>query len=131
MLQNDYLLEIIQQFVESISRSLRLALEDHDLAAAEDVEAAIGEMLQLDAETAMSLSPESLVTMMQLAGTGDALSGYVAYALARLGDAYEAAGETALAAARRDQAEFVAESFGADASQVPEELRTLDASLSR
>lgn len=123
MLQHDYLMEIIQQFVQSISSSLKLALGRHDEAAAEEVEEAVGELLELDASTAMSLSPESLVMMLQLAGTGDAVSGYVAYALNQLGYAYEGMGKPELAAERHAQAQAVAEAFGSDVNEVPEELR--------
>lgn len=127
MLQHDYLVEVIQQFVRVALSPLSRALEDHDLEAAGEVEEAIGDLLQLDPETAMALAPESLVTMMQLAGTGDALSGYAAYALDRLADAYEGAGERELAETRRAQAEAVAAAFGADLSEVPEEFRALGA----
>jgi hypothetical protein len=130
MLQHDYLLEIIQQFVQTITNALHRALEEHDEVAIGEVESAIGELLQLDAETAMSLAPESLVTMMMLAGTGDAISGYVAYALNKLSVAYGAMGMEGLAEDRREQAEAVAEAFGSDVNEVPEELRALDEGLS-
>lgn len=123
MLQHDYIMEIIQQFVSSISISLRRALTQHDEAAAQEVEEAVGELLELDADTAMALSPDSLVTMMQLAGTGDAVSGYVAFALNQLAQAYEGMGEQELAVARRAQAQAVADAFGGDVDAVPEELQ--------
>lgn len=123
MLQHDYIMEIIQQFVNSISASLKRALVQHDEAAAQEVEQAVGELLELDPQTAMALSPESLVTMMQLAGTGDAVSGYVAFALNQLGIAYEGMGESELADARHAQALAVAEAFGGSVDAIPEELQ--------
>lgn len=125
MLQHDYLLEVIQRFVQAVTVPLGQALREHDIDAAAGVEEAVGELLQLDASTAMELAPQSLVTMMQLAGTGDAVSGYVAYALARLADAYEGMGEGELAQVRREQATAIAEAFGSDLSEVPEEFRSL------
>lgn len=127
MLQHDYLVEVIQQFVRTALAPLARALTERDLEAAGEVEAAIGELLQLDPDTAMALAPDSLVVMMQLAGTGDALSGYAAYALGRLADAYEGAGEHDLAETRRAQAQAVADAFGADLDEVPEEFRELEA----
>lgn len=127
MLQHDYILEIIQQFVEVVTGALSRALRQGDLQGAVEVETAVGELLQLDADTAMALSPESLVTMMQLAGTGDAVSGYVAYALNRLADAYDGMGKHELAAIRRSQADAIAQAFGADLDEVPEEFRELEA----
>ena len=130
MLQHDYLLEVIQQFVQTISNALQRALEEHDEVAVGQVESAVGELLQLDADTAMSLAPESLVTMMMLAGTGDAVSGYVAYALNKLAIAYDGMGKAELAQERREQAQAVADAFGADVNEVPEELRAVDARIS-
>lgn len=126
MLQHDYLLEVIQQFVRTVTVPLSRALTKRDLEAAGEVEAAIGELLQLDPDTAMALAPESLVTMMQLAGTGDALSGYAAYALDKLAEAYEGAGEAELAQTRHAQAEAIASAFGASLDEVPEEFRDLE-----
>lgn len=126
MLQHDYLLEVIQQFVRTVTSPLARALAEHDLEAAGEVEAAIGELLQLDPDTAMALAPESLVTMMQLAGTGDALSGYAAYALEKLSKAYGEAGEAELATTRHAQAKAIASAFGADLGEVPEEFRALE-----
>jgi 4-diphosphocytidyl-2-C-methyl-D-erythritol kinase len=81
--------------------------------------------VQLDPETAMSLAPESLVTMMLLSGTGDAVAGYAAYALYRLGDAYDAMDKPDLAQMRRDQAVAIADSFGADVHEVPQDERNI------
>ena len=129
MLHKDYLLEVIEQFVSTVSQALAKALLQRDFEAAEEVEAAVSDLVQLDPETAMSLAPESLVTMMMLSGTGDAVAGYAAYALNKLGDAYDAMGNPDLGQMRRDQAEAIAQSFGADVNEIPEELRELDAKL--
>ena len=130
MLHKDYLLEIISRFVESVSVALRRALLDRDLDAAQDVEDSVAALLDLDPQTAMSLSPDSLVTMLLLSGIGDSLASYVAYALDRVGDAYDDAGDAVTAALRWDQAEAVAESFGWDQSEVPPEFAELDGELS-
>ncbi|MDO4806212.1 MAG: hypothetical protein Q4A07_03095 [Coriobacteriales bacterium] len=129
MLHKDYLLEVIEQFVSSVSQALARALLQRDLEAAEDVEAAVADLVQLDPQTAMALAPESLVTMMLLSGTGDSVAGYAAYALNRLGDSYQNMGEYELAELRRDQANAIAESFGADLNQIPQEFAELEAQL--
>lgn len=129
MLHRDYLLEVIEQFVNGISQSLVRVFVHRDLDAAQDVEEAVAELVQLDPETAMSLAPESLVTMMMLSGTGDAVAGYAAYALNRLGEAYDRAGEIELGEARKAQAQAIADSFNADLDEIPQELRELDLQL--
>ena len=129
MLHRDYLLEVIHQFVTSISQALVQALLERDFEAAGEVEEAVADLMQLDADTAMALAPDSLVTMMMLSGTGDAVAGYAAYALNRLADAYEGMGEVDLAAVRREQAQAIADAFGSDVNEIPEELLELDKTL--
>ena len=129
MLHRDYLLEIIARFVETVMASLRIAVLDGNVEAAKEAEDCVAALLDLDPNTAMNLSPDSLVTMMLLSGMGDALAGYVAYVLDKVGDAYDNAGDTQKAALRWDQAQAVAESFNCDPNVIPEEFAALDAEL--
>ena len=122
MLHRDYLLEIIAQFVETVLRSLRIAREKADPEAAQEVEAAVAGLLDLDQEVAMQLTPDSLVTMLLLSGVGDSLADYVTYAMRELADVYDGMGEHDLAALRREQARAIADSFGCDYEVVPEEF---------
>jgi len=94
MLQRDYLLEIISQFVEAVMRAMRLAVEKSDPVACREIEQQVGDILELDPETALQLTPDSLVTMMVLSGMGDSVANYVAYATERLSMIYDAMGET-------------------------------------
>lgn len=131
MLQRDYILEIVGDFVEGITDAFRRALgeEAGRAAGVEAVEQQIGDLLELDHETALSLAPDSLVTMMVLSGMGDSVAAYVCYALDRLGTAYERQGDADLAGLRRAQATAVAESFACDPADVPSELASLDGEL--
>ena len=129
MLHRDFLLEIIARFVDTVSVALLGAVRRHDIDSAQEVEDSVAALLDLDPQTAMNLSPDSLVTMMILSGMGDSLASYVAYALDRVGDAYDDMGQKQLAALRWDQAEAVAESFGCDQSQIPEEFAELEETL--
>mgnify|MGYP000900786284 FL=1 len=133
MLQRDYLLELISQFVESISKALRIAQSVKEprmaLDAAASVEQDVASLLDMDPAVAMNLSPDSLVTMMVLSGLGESLAEYVAFALMRAADIYERTGDSDTAEFRRAQAHAVAESFGADFNTVPEEFTALVAEL--
>ncbi|MBQ9006361.1 MAG: hypothetical protein IJ092_08305 [Atopobiaceae bacterium] len=122
MLHRDYLLEVIAQFVDTVIQSLTIAREKADPKAAQDVEAAVAGLLDLDQQVAMQLTPDSLVTMLLLSGVGDALADYVTYAMRELADAYDGMGEHDLASLRREQAHAVADSFGCDYDVVPEEF---------
>ncbi|MCH4084419.1 MAG: hypothetical protein DUD33_03695 [Coriobacteriaceae bacterium] len=129
MLQHDYLLEIIGRFVESVSDALTCMLRDGDMSRAGEVEDAIGELLDLDAHTAMALSPQSLVTMMTLSGVGESVAGYVSYALDKLARAYEKDGDERVAAVRKAQAQAIAQAFHSG-GEVPPEFETLEETLS-
>lgn len=128
MLQKDYVLEIVGQFVDGVSVALRRAAggERDGLIA---TEREIGELLELEPQTALALAPDSLVTMMVLSGMGDSVAAYVCYALERLARLYERAGDEDLAGLRRLQARAVAESFDCDPDRPPSELASLDAQL--
>lgn len=129
MLERDYILELVSTFARSVARGFARALGDDPDGGVREVEQAVADLLELDAETALALAPDSLVTMMVLSGTGSALASYVAYALRRLGDVYERRGDDDLAGLRRAQGAAVAESFGCDADAVPDELAGLDREL--
>ena len=94
------------------------ALRDAEATGA--VEQDVAGLLDLDPEVALTLSPDSLVTMMVLSGMGDSVAAYVAFSLTRLADAYEAQGDAGTAALRRAQAAAVGESFGCDPTVAPE-----------
>ena len=100
-----------------------------DARGCEQVEAAVSSLLELDADTAMSLSPDSLVTMMLLSGMADSTAEYVSYALDRVADVYEDMGSVDVAEVRRAQAEAVADAFQCDLGHVPAELDDMDREL--
>ena len=128
MLQHDYLLEMIAQFVEAITRSLRMALLKGDRQAAAEVEEAVAGLLDLDPQLAIQFSPDSLVTMMLLSGMGDSVASYVAYALRAVSGAYGGMGRPDKARLRAEQAEAIEESFGCGC-EVPAEFEELDKAL--
>ena len=119
MLERDYITEIISQFVEAVTRALKLAVEQGDPESYQAVEQQVADLIDLDVQTAMALSPDSLVTMLVLSGMGDSLAGYVSYALDRISRVYEAHGEEDLAGLRHLQSQAVAESFGCDPAVPP------------
>ena len=129
MLERDYILMVLTEFVRAVTEALRLAHFDRSEESFVQVEAAVSELVGLDPKTALSLSPDSLVQVMVLSGVGASVAGHAAYALDRLADEYEDAGNDELADTRRLQAEAIAESFGWDLNQVPEELIDLDDEL--
>ena len=128
MLHRDYILDLVEHFVTGITDAFRHAVGGEPLALA-DAEREIGDILELDPSTALSLAPDSLVTMMVLSGMGDSVASYVCYALDRLATLYERQGNEDAAGLRRLQAKAVAESYGCDPTTPPAELASLDAEL--
>ena len=126
MLHRDYILEMIAEFCEAVTRALRHALEGGGVESCAEVESQIASVLDLDPMLALSLEPDSLVSMMVLSGMGSALAEYVAYALSELSDVYDELGEENLSKLRLAQAAAVAESFGCDLDAVPEGFARLE-----
>ena len=129
MLQHDYLLEIIAEFVQTVMKALRHARKNGDRESLQELDAAVCDLLDLDPQLALRLSPDSLVTMMLLSGMGDSLAEYVAYSLRMAADAYDQLGDSQTALERRAQSQAVAESFGCDQDVVPHEFEAFEAGL--
>lgn len=122
MLQRDYILEIINDFTNAVMEGLGLAIKNQSEQSLGGVEAAVAELIDLSPETALALSPDSLVTMMLLSGVADSVAEYVVYALDRLSRVYEKLGDTDKAGLRRQQAEAVAQSFSVNLNATPEQF---------
>lgn len=125
MLQRDYILVLLEDFVASVVPRLRLVVRDGDLDAAAEAERDLAGLLDLDASCALALSPESLVTMTRLSGVGETVAGHAACVLDVLARAYARAGMAEVADLRAAQARAMAEAFGWDMSDVPEGLEGL------
>ena len=130
MLQRDYLLELVRRFGDGLREHLYPAVVDGDATSIREVEDDVGRLVDLDGASALALAPESLVTMMELSGVADSVAAHAAYALVRLADAYERAGDGATAQIRRGQARALAQAFGVALDQVPEEYVELDRQIS-
>ena len=104
MLQHDYILEVVGKFVESVAVALLGIFKRRDFTHIGEAEKAVAELLDLDPETAMALSPESLVTMMRLAEVGSL---------------------------RIAQARAISEAFGVEEGEVPPEFTELERELAR
>ena len=79
MLEQDYLMRIFLQFAEIIRRSWTKARKEKDPRAAADMlEDAVGEATDIDGGVLLSLSPESIASVMQVSGTDPRVTEYVA-----------------------------------------------------
>jgi hypothetical protein len=127
MLQRDYILEVIDDFTSTVTAGFGNALETQSEESLDGVEAAVAELIDLSPETALALSPDSLVTMMLLSGVADSVAEYVVYALDRLSHVYKQLGDEDKAGLRRQQAVAVAQSFSVDQNATPEQFKDFEA----
>lgn len=130
MLERDYLTEMLEHFVETVSRALLNSVEEIHLDDIETIEREIGEVIDLDGDQALQLAPDSLVTLLVLSGTGDTLSAQMAYALHKLSEMYAAQGDEMTAGLRNLQAEAIEQSFGHEIGSVPREFVDVNNKLS-
>lgn len=123
-IRNDYLTDMIMRFAQTLTHGLEKPLEgavDAE-AAREGCEQVVGEVLDMDAATALALSPASLVTMMQISAVDDRLAVYTAYCLERLASLAEGV-DDALSSVRRGQAQAVQAAYGIAPGTVPPEVQ--------
>lgn len=126
MLTQDYLVRIMVQFAEAIRRSLIRSTKEHDPRGAADLlEGAVGEATDIDGSVLLSLSPESIASVMQVSGVDPQVSEYVARSLLLVSGYLREAGECGLAEIREQQARAIAQAYGHELPGSPEELAGL------
>lgn len=119
MLTQDYLVRMLVDFAAGIMRSMQRRTEKRDpQGAAEMLEGAIGQSVDLDGDMLLSLAPDSIASILQVSGTDPAVTEYVARSL-MLAASYRAEeGNTAMARLRADQARAIAAAYGHDLSSM-------------
>lgn len=116
MLQQDYLMRLIMQFVRGLRRSLERGMVD-PAEAAESVEDAISQALDMDAGVVLGLNPESFASILSVSGTDPRVAEYLVRGLLLEAHYLDQAGSGQVAELRRGQAHALAQAFGVD---VPE-----------
>ena len=119
MLTQDYLVRLLMDFAAGIMRSMQRAADHHDpQGAAEMLEAAVGESVDMDGATLLSLSPDSIATIMQVSGVDPAVTEHIARSLMLASSYYDEAGSSALSQLRSAQAQAIASAYGFDISDM-------------
>lgn len=113
MFERDYLMRIIAELGAAIRRSIDRAQSDRDPSdAATMLDAAIGAATDLDGAALLSLSPDSIASVLQVSGTDPAVTEHLCRSLLLAGRYYAESGNAALASLREGQARAVAEAYG-------------------
>ena len=111
MFENDYVMRMILQLVRVLRRSLNRQFPDR-ASELEDIEGSVAEAVDLDPRLMFSLTPESLVSVLELGNFDAQLAGYVVRSIYYESDLLEADGQLAKAELRRQQADAIAKRFG-------------------
>lgn len=114
MFEQDYLVRMLMQLVRGIMRNLELIKDDDPKAAAELLEASIGEATELDGSVLLSLSPDSIADILQVSGTDPGVIEFVSRSLLLAASYLQEAGEAQAAQLRYDQGMALAQAYGID-----------------
>ena len=114
MLQQDYLMRLIMQFVDGVKRSMeREKLNPKE--AADSLEDALSRALDMDADVLLGLAPESFASVAQISIADSRIAVYIVYTLALQSYYLREAGLADAAQLRYDQACAFAAACGVDA----------------
>jgi len=110
--QSDYILRLIEQMGGLIRRAMeRLRTGAGADEPLELTQEALGLVIDMDPETFVRLSPQSMVTILEIGGFDERVATRVAETLEAQAEIYEVMGEFSLAVARREQAAAVREAI--------------------
>ena len=129
MFEQDYLVHLLLQFFRGLMRAHELREDKDDPQAAADMlEAAIGEATEMDGTTLLSLAPESIATVMQVSGIDPDVTQFVARSLLLESVYLEEAGNP-LASIRAGQARAIAAQYGFDLPDNPADFDSITEGL--
>ena len=123
MLTQDYLMRMFMQLAAAMKESLLRARGENDPRVAADMlDAAISDATEMDGGLLLCMAPESMAAMLQLSQPDPLL----------LSSRYSSeAGDSSIAALRREQAYAVARAFGVDLDESSVSQQELDALFER
>lgn len=126
MFERDYLMRLILGFFQTVCIVVRRAEKEKDPEGAADLlERAIGDATELDGDVLLSLSPDSIASILQVSGTDPKVVGFVAHALLLESHYLMMACDFARAELREQQARALAEAYGVDLPDDPAEAEGL------
>ncbi len=114
MLQRDYLVAQFQQFAEAIRLSIMKARGENPdpLAAADQLELALGSATSIDGATLLLLSPDTIAGILQVTDTDPDVVEYLVRTLLLESEYLEEAGDTSRSQLRHEQAQAIAQAYG-------------------
>lgn len=113
MFERDYLMRLILGYLHTVVLAIRKQDKEKDPQAAADMlEQAIGQAVDMDVDLLLSLAPESVAGLLQVSGTDPKLVGYIANGLLLESHYLMCALDLAKAELREQQARALAAAYG-------------------
>ena len=127
MFEQDYLMKLLLAFYQAMFKSLRRVTdEDEDpKEAADTLDEVVGNAVGMDGASLLSLTPESVVGVLQVSGTDPRVTEFIARSLLLSSEYRTQAKQGALASLRVEQARAVADAYGIDLPDDPTDLSDL------
>ena len=130
MFEQDYLIRMLLQFFEAMTRAARKDEEERDpLGAANLLEDAIGNATDMDGGVLLSLAPESIAQVLSVSGVDPNVTQFVARSLLLESVYLTEANQHQLAAVRADQARAIAHEYGFDLPDDPSDFDAITEGL--
>lgn len=123
MFERDYLVRMLVELASAIKRSIQKAkgIKDYD-SAATNLESSISNATDLDGEVLLSLSPESIASVLQVSNTDPRVVIYIAHSLQLLCHYLKKLGRDEIAELRIQQAQALADAYNFSLSENIEDL---------
>lgn len=126
MFERDYLMKLILGYFKTIIIVIKRGEKEKDPeGAADTLEQAIGEATEIDGEVLLSLSPDSIASILQVSGTDPKVVNYVAHGMLLEAHYLMLAYDFARAELREQQARALADAYGFDLPDDPAEAEEI------
>ena len=130
MLEQDYLLRQLLQFFEAIVRTYELYWKDENpQGAADALEDAISNATEMDGVALLSLSPDSIASIMRVTGIDPNITQFVARSMLLESVYLRKAGRNSLAQVREAQARAIADEYGFGLPDDPSDFESITEGL--
>ena len=130
MFEQDYLMRLLMQFFQAISRSWGQAKKHEDPeGAAELLEDAIGNATDMDGGILLSLAPDSIAQVMRVSGIDPNVTQFIARSMLLESVYLRQAGNASLAEVRTAQAHAIADEYGFSLPADPSDFESITEGL--
>lgn len=132
MLEQDYLVRMLLQFFKAMNRAAeRAEHKEHPdpQMAADMLETAVGEAVEMDGAALLALSPDSIAQVMRVTGVDPNITQFVARSMLLESVYLAEARQTALAAVRAAQARAIADEYGFGLPDDPADFEAISEGL--